>query len=320
MKRLVSRIVLVLPLILLMIPLAGMAGDMRARGTQRESGGAIFTAPPRTFFLGQTSLAKSFGGFSGFTSIDIPGVSLVQANGINNKGLIVGRYEDETGGHGFLLQDGLVTAINIPGNPDTTITDINNKGVMIGVYLDPFGDSHAFMLKGSSVTHLPVAGATPLGINDRGLIVGTYTADGHAHGFLLDDEDVAAIDFPGAIDTWAEEINRRNVIVGTYRDSGGSLHGFVLDDGAFTTIDFPDADPSTWVQGINNRGVIVGMYDVLGRGQNAFILDRGQFTGGFAFPNTADGGTTVPMDMNDRGQVVGWYQDVFLDIHGFILQ
>jgi probable HAF family extracellular repeat protein len=53
------------------------------------------------------------------------------------------------------------------------------------------------------------------GINASGQIVGYYfDADGHEHGFLLDQGSYTTLDMPGWQDTFAEGINGSRQIVG----------------------------------------------------------------------------------------------------------
>jgi uncharacterized membrane protein len=116
-----------------------------------------------------------------FTTIDVPfsGVSETQAIGINNRGQIVGFYNDSTGMHGFVDDNGRFDAINVP---------------------------------------IPGAIGTELdGVNHRGQIVGNYTTSGGLeHGFLDDRGAFSSIvaPFPGTVGTLAFEINDKGQIVG----------------------------------------------------------------------------------------------------------
>ena len=46
-----------------------------------------------------------------FATIDVPGSTSTQALGINGRGEIVGRYDDASGEHGFLLTEGEFTGL-----------------------------------------------------------------------------------------------------------------------------------------------------------------------------------------------------------------
>jgi hypothetical protein len=59
----------------------------------------------------------------------------------------------------------------------------------------------------------------PLGLNNRGQIVGVYVdGDGLRHGHLLERGRFTTIDVPGAVETDAFGINDRGQIVGAYRN------------------------------------------------------------------------------------------------------
>src|SRR5260370_20998621 len=76
-----------------------------------------------------------------FTAIDFPGAVSTRAFGINDKGRVVGRYQDSGGNvHGFLLKNGAFTAIDVPGATGFTVArGINNSGDIVGNYVDSSG-------------------------------------------------------------------------------------------------------------------------------------------------------------------------------------
>jgi probable HAF family extracellular repeat protein len=81
------------------------------------------------------------GGFA-LSSIDVPGAVRTQAQGINDRGSIVGLYRSSDGvAHGFLLRDGDFTSINYPGAAYTDARGINAQGDMVGTYHLPSENS-----------------------------------------------------------------------------------------------------------------------------------------------------------------------------------
>jgi uncharacterized membrane protein len=92
---------------------------------------------------------------------------------------------------------------------------------------------------------------------------------------------------------------------GGYIDAGGGAHGFLLDKRTFTTIDvdIPGA-VGTQVQGINNRGQMTGAYHDAEANVRGFLMDKGVFT--TVLPPDAFTGTAS--DINDRGQIVGFFR------------
>jgi uncharacterized membrane protein len=119
------------------------------------------------------------------------------------------------------------------------------------------------------------------------------------------------IDFPGATETIALDINDVGEIVGRYVDgTAGNTHGFLLSAGNFTSIDFPNA-VFTVAAGINPRGDIVGQYRLAGEGPNVrhgFLSQGGMFTTIDFHDETFTIATfTNILGINPRGDMVGRY-------------
>ena len=86
---------------------------------------------------------------STFTTIDIPGATVIQAFGINNRGQIVGRYIPVGGRflRSYVLDHGTFTTIDAPGagSAGTVLSGINDRGDIVGnVGLGSAG--HGFIL------------------------------------------------------------------------------------------------------------------------------------------------------------------------------
>jgi len=152
------------------------------------------------------------------------------------------------------------------------------------------------------------------GINDPGDIVGDYfDASGAQHAYLLSQGTFTTIDPPGSIQTRGIAINNRGVVGGTFLDSNKVRHSYLLDQGNFTIFDFPGAT-ATFLQGMSNQQVVGAYSDA--RGLHGFLLSDGNFTT-IDFPGAV--GQTVAGDINERGQIVGNYEDASGKLHGFLL-
>jgi uncharacterized membrane protein len=243
-----------------------------------------------------------------FTTIDYPSApaaatTSTEAWGINSRGDIIGRYtrSGRPGVLGFLLSHGRFTDISIasPARPDgkhllTLPTKIGASREIVGCFHDasPIVDMFGYVQRGSTVTTfgLPSTSGTSAmhnGIARGGrVIVGlTFPAPDQGRGYVLSDNAVTYIDFPGSNFTLAWDLNSRGTIVGFYRDAGGKVHGFYRDEGnerdedlesddagRFVTID-PPGSLVTQALGINARGDIVGVY-ADGAGTHGFLLTR----------------------------------------------
>ena len=151
-----------------------------------------------------------------FLTINAPsGPDVVNAQSINNKGLVVGFYVGTDGqDHGFMASQGAAkqgtltgTAIadptipNVAGEPGATfvfsqILGINDHGIAVGYFGDSTGSQHGFLFntKTGQYTFLDnpseafnngVEVTQITGITNSGEITGFYTdANGVAHGFV----------------------------------------------------------------------------------------------------------------------------------------
>ena len=262
-----------------------------------------------------------------FGMIDFPRASGTIADGINNKGHIVGG----DGGsdvlsyptHSFVLKGNSFRAIDYPGAISTEANAINDSEVVVGYYKDSAGGVHGFRFSGG--TYLPIdhprakqpVGTVVWGINNAGDIVGGYGDGTKSSGFLLSNGVYSDIFVPGSVYTLALGINTFGQIVGWYGDSSGNVHGFLLDSGTYTTIDYPGF-PENYVEAINDNGQMVGGYGNPGPvyWQHGFLYQNGQFTS-FDVP-FGPPAVTLPSNINNHGTIVGTYQDNSGAWYGFI--
>jgi hypothetical protein len=183
---------------------------------------------------------------------------------INNAGVIVGSYRNGTGGHGFVLDNGVFRTIDVPGAANTTlVTGINDAGTLVGQYREAgSGKLLGFTLTGSTFTWLDAALTQPdtlaAGINNGGRVVGTVGGGGTlARGFTFDNGVYEFFDAPGATSTQAFGINTAGQIVGT-----ASTGLFVKDGASFTTLSLPASwnARSAFATDITDDGVVVGYF------------------------------------------------------------
>jgi probable HAF family extracellular repeat protein len=149
-------------------------------------------------------------------------------------------------------------------------------------------------------------------VNSAGQIVGVFLTSTGDHSFLYfrntrwvdrDQHSFITIDAPGASATRASGINNAGQIVGVLENSTG-IHGFLYTRGKFTMIDVPGAE-YTEAYGINNAGQIVG-FSATSTVVSGFVYTNGSFAT-FEVPGS-DESTTIPISINDTGQIVGTYE------------
>ncbi|HZS94053.1 MAG TPA: hypothetical protein VFA78_04600 [Chloroflexota bacterium] len=79
-----------------------------------------------------------------------PGSTFTQALGLNDKGEVVGTYNDKAGtAHGFTysLATRSFHAINVPGSTSTVVNGVNDHGWIVGFYTAPNKNTVGFLAK-----------------------------------------------------------------------------------------------------------------------------------------------------------------------------
>jgi hypothetical protein len=272
-----------------------------------------------------------------YVSIDVAGAPSTAALDINSAGDIVGRYP-ATGpaAHGFLRNKaGQFTTIDFPHADFTAAAGINSLGDIVGQYRLPGQDPnerHGFLRtrNGRFITIDPAGSkfTNALGINRWGWIVGRYCAalpcsPDKRHGFLRRGTRFTTIDIPAAAGTSAWGINDLGEIVGGYQDSNNKSHVFLRSGHRLTIIDFPhavDTAPGGTKGGINARANIVSYYCAsepcnLDNDSEHGFLRRGAAFTTIDFPR---GHAAAAFGINDRGDIVGTYNDADGVGHGFL--
>ena len=216
-----------------------------------------------------------------FQSFDPPGSVDTVARGVNNRGQIVGRFQDSAGViHAYLRQvDGSFLTVDPPGAVGAGAWDIDNAGTIVGAWQASSGGLHGFTRSPS----------------------GLYTTT----------------DFPGSVDSQFTGINSRGVLLGNY-DLGVSTDSTAFVDalGVFSQFEDPAAAPmQTAAFGINSENFISGFFDDPATNEHSFVRAPNAQFNNFDFP-VAD--FTDAYQINDLGQVVGQYATNFPN-HGFVL-
>ena len=268
-----------------------------------------------------------------FVRINVPGSESTEPRGVNARGDIVGRFDSEGIGHGFLLRRGVITTIDYPNSLETRgARSINARGDIVGNFLDLDSTSHGFLLRNGRFTQIdpPGASETVVGaINNAGDIMGVYfDALGIAHGFIRKDWKFHEVRLPGtggAVPTVNSGQDNGRVLVGhTILPSDGGTRGFVVTKpGDFQLIEYPGLSvPCTGVWTINQRGDMVGGFATINPGDichppfgesHGFVYQNGEFTL-IDFPGST---SSQAMGINDDGLIVGRYVDKDGAMRGF---
>jgi hypothetical protein len=175
-------------------------------------------------------------------------------------------------------------------------------------------------------TSFDIPGATSYfvaGINDEGLVAGSWTAsDGSAIGFIRAPDGRISTPIVHPDDntrtTVLRAVNDDGVVAGFY--GANVSNGFLLTEGKFRTVDFPGA-VATALRGINNLGDVSGTYSIVdfNADEFGFIIPRRGPPISFKLADPTGTGIVVG-GINDLRQLVGYYTDATSTLVGFLRQ
>jgi len=170
-----------------------------------------------------------------FISIDPTGSTATVAQGINDKGEVVGAYIDSGKvQHGFLFNGKQYTNLDVPNHTSPDAWSINNKGLIA-----------VFALNGKSL----------------------YDS------FLFNGQTYKNVDFKGAVNSFIHTIDNYGDRIYTVTDSSGTSHGvFFLagKGGGYRKFDDPTKGVlDTYATGLSDKLEIIGNYTTSSRGPQA---------------------------------------------------
>jgi len=197
-----------------------------------------------------------------------PGYSLSAVNGIADDGTVVGQLVD------------------------------NNTQALVAFTYSATGGFTRYSAPNSLSTWL--YGRSPSGMN-----AGAYQASAYPsgmHGFLLQGSQFAAVNYPGAKNTWLFDVNQQGAAVGSFSASPTVTKGFLLANGTYSIIAYPGANFS-YPQAISNNGLVAGYY-LVGAVSYGFVWHNGDFTA-INYPKAEYG--TALVGINNSGVIVGNY-------------
>ena len=219
----------------------------------------------------------------------------------------------------FTLVDGIFTTYDFPGSQNTYFYAFGNNGIAAGHYQDSDGLYHGVILEDGALRQYDFPSAVEtfiFGYSDAtGALTGNYIDDsGVRRGFSGD----TIIEFPGALETYADFTDAAGGIVGSYVDAEGQYHPYArFPDGRFISIPIPGLPDTEYffVHGINDAGTIVSRFKAVNQ---VPITSVGSFQHGLRelrFPGSV---STEGWNINQDGSVVGHYDSPDGRRHGFI--
>ena len=233
------------------------------------------------------------------------------AYGINNRGQVVGYSHTSSGAQrAFLWENGEMTDLGTLGGDGSYAIAINNRGQIVGSSHTSSGALRAFLWENGEMTDLGDWDVED--INDRGQIVGC--AGEPEHAFLWENGGMTDLGTLGGNSSCARGINSRGQVVGHSKSATARLrHAFLWDRGEMTDLGTLGGEWSV-ANAINDRGQVVGASETggtVGEKQDLGVLwERGVMTV-LGTPGVLGGGEIYVLDINNRGQAVGYASAVF---------
>ena len=219
----------------------------------------------------------------------------------------------------FTLIDGVFMTYDFPGSQETRFYALGNNGNAAGYYVNSDGHHRGVVLENGELTQYDFSGAVQTeiwGISDAtGALTGNYIdASGVRRGFSGD----LIIEFPGAVETYADFVNSRGGMVGSYVNAEGVYHPYVRTPaGRFVSLDLPQAANLEYffVHGINDTQTVVARTKWV---RGIPLTYVGAFQDGLKLFTAPGSVSTEGYNINQDGSIVGHYDTPDGRRHGFI--
>ena len=262
-----------------------------------------------------------------FETIEVPGVdflAVTSSSDFEDYGGYTKRADDEKI-VAFTLIDGVFMTYDFPDAAETRFYALGNNGQAAGYYVDSDGKHRGVVLTTEGELQpydFPESVETEIwGISDStGNLTGNFidAEDGIRRGFTGTETGIEIIEFPGALETFADFINSRGGMVGSFVDAEGLYYPYVRTPaGRFVSLDLPQAPNLEYffVHGINDAQIVVARTKPLDDVPLTYV---GTFQGGlqpFKVPGSV---STEGYNINQDSSIVGNYESADGRIHGFI--
>ena len=232
------------------------------------------------------------------------------------------------------MTDGaLSTSLTLDGTYGNNFTlEQDASGGTDVVYSQP-GFSYSSWDYPAAVNQVPSNDTVDVGINNAGQIIGDYyDSQNVSHAFLSTGVDFTLLsdpDVPGSSYYYASAINNSGQVAGDFW-TGSVYDSFIYNsnDGSYDTLTGPVGTDGTIAYGISDTGQVVGYSYVAVPGASNSWSDQGFiYSGGangtYTTLNDQNAGAgsnqgTVPIAINNSGEVVGYYYDSNGAYHGFL--
>lgn len=244
--------------------------------------------------------------------------SSAQASSFNDLGQAVGVVSSGSVPESFLWDSGVWTNLG-----RRIAVDINNHGQIL-LQDDarvPEDAARCYVLDGGMLDAIP----TPAGwqchaadLNDAGEVVGSYSAFSQGlyttRGFLWSAGTLTELGDLGGDTTLPMRLNERGQVVGGASTPSGYEMAFLWEAGTIRSL-VPAGPPGSRATAINDRGDIL-----VQNGAHVLLVDGFGVSdlGTMGAPDTPNQ-LTVPLDLNDRGQILVAVEDAGTHVFAYFI-
>ena len=256
-----------------------------------------------------------------YESIDVPGVDFLALTASSDFEDYAG-YTKSTDGKkmvAFTLIDGVFKTYDFPGSQNTYFYALGNNGNAAGYYEDSEGHHRGVVMENGELRQydFPNSVQTEIwGISDAtGAMTGNWTdASGVRRGFTGD----IIVEYPGAVETYADFINALGGMFGSYVDDEGTYTPYLrAPDGRYVSFTPPTQETYEFffVHGFTDTKISVSRGKVVGEVPRTYV---GTFLGGLHELKVPGSVRTEGYNINQDASVVGHYDSPDGRRHGFI--
>lgn len=231
--------------------------------------------------------------------------------GMNDHGDVVGHNGAVEEQHATLWRDGKPTRLPEPAGKGSAAEAINDRGEIAGAVWVSASTEHACVWSNGKLTDLgalrgagPMASSQAVSINSLGQVCGTSNdREFKAHACLWENGIIRDLAPPGG-EAEARHINDHGQVVGTANTPDGHTYAFLWEDGRVRNLGAFDGEKSSSCWGVNARGQAIGVSNVE-KARRAVMFEQGRVT---RLPNPGNRPSDAN-DINDGGQIVGYFED-----------
>ncbi|RKU26190.1 hypothetical protein C6497_14125 [Candidatus Poribacteria bacterium] len=219
----------------------------------------------------------------------------------------------------FTLIDGVFKTYDYPGSQNTYFYALGNDGRAGGYYEDNEGRHRGILLQDGELHPYDFPGSVETeiwGMSDAtGNLTGNWTdASGVRRGFTGD----IIVEYPGAVETFADFINALGGMFGSYVDETGKYTPYLrAPDGRYVSFTPPTKGTYEFffVHGFTDTKISVSRGKVVGEVTRTYV---GTFLGGLHELKVPGSVRTEGYNINQDASVVGHYDSPDGRRHGFI--